>query len=111
MNSSTPPALRPTTDEAESLGIARTHEALATADLILFVTEASRPLTHEDEALLGSLEGRPCIRVRNKTDLLPVPPDDPAALHTSALNGQGIEALRSAIATKIQQGPTPEAVS
>ena len=100
--------LRPTTDEAESLGIARTHEALATADLILFVTEASHPITPADQALLASLKGRPCLHIRNKTDLLPTPPADPTPIHTSALTGQGLEALRTAIATQIQQGPIPE---
>ena len=100
--------LRPTTDEAESLGIARTHEALAAADLILFVTEASRSLTPEDHALLASLQSRPYLQIRNKADLLPTQPADATQIHTSALTGQGIEALRTAIATQIQQGPIPE---
>jgi tRNA modification GTPase len=100
--------LRSTSDEAESLGIARTHEALASADLILFVTEASHPATPEERALLKSLEGRPHLEIRNKTDLLPTQPADPAPIYTSALTGQGIEALRGAIATQIQQGAMPE---
>ena len=99
--------LRPTTDEAESLGIAKSYEAAATADLILLVTTAGSSSEHD--ALIAPLEDRPLLRIRNKIDLHPGVSDDPGVLPTSALTGAGIDAVRKAIAATFQAGTPPEA--
>src|SRR5689334_1158482 len=43
-------------DEAESIGIQKSHEALADADLVLLVLDATRPPEPEDEDLLRAIE-------------------------------------------------------
>jgi tRNA modification GTPase len=62
--------LRRARDEAESLGIAKSMEALADADLVLVVLDATQPVSGEDRDLLAQIEGRPAIVVENKSDLL-----------------------------------------
>lgn len=56
-------------DEAEALGIARSHEALADADLVLLIHDATQPMTAEERTLDASLAGRPHLLVLNKMDL------------------------------------------
>jgi len=88
-------------DEAEALGIARSREALADADLVIVVLEANYDLSAEEAEIVRSLEGRPHLTVRNKADLLPpcghtlFPGTD--SLFTSAITGEGLENLRAAI--------------
>jgi tRNA modification GTPase len=57
-------------EEAEQLGIRRSHEALADAALVLIVLDATQPLNDEDHRLLAAVEGRPAIVALNKSDLL-----------------------------------------
>ncbi|MGO9404987.1 MAG: tRNA uridine-5-carboxymethylaminomethyl(34) synthesis GTPase MnmE [Terriglobales bacterium] len=58
--------------EAESIGIKKSIEALADADLVLVVIDKSQPLSDGDRELLTQVEGRPAIVVENKSDLVPV---------------------------------------
>jgi len=91
----------PPVDEAEALGIARSREALADADLVVVVLDATTAVSDEEIALLRSLDGRPHVVVGNKSDLLESTPprgkDEPGSLLTSALTGEGLEDLRAAI--------------
>ena len=48
-------------EEAEQLGIRRSHEALADAALVLIVLDATQPLNDEEHRLLAAVEGRPAI--------------------------------------------------
>ncbi len=73
--------IRRALDEAESIGIRKSQEALADADLVLVVLDASQPLTAEDDELLRQVAGRPAIVVENKCDL---PDSRGAAEHNSA---------------------------
>jgi tRNA modification GTPase len=61
--------IRRALDEAESIGIRKSMEALADADLVLVVLDSSQPLVDEDQQLLSQVEGRPAIVVHNKCDL------------------------------------------
>jgi tRNA modification GTPase len=87
--------------EAEALGIARSREALADADLILFLHDATQQLKAEEKHLIAELEARPHLLVQTKVDLLH--PELPRAaelekfLPTSAVSGEGIDDLRVAI--------------
>jgi tRNA modification GTPase len=56
-------------DEAEKQGIERSREALADADLVLLVHDASVTLSEEERELLSELSGRPHLVVHNKIDL------------------------------------------
>jgi tRNA modification GTPase len=82
--------IRDSTDMIESLGIARSHEAIADADLTIVVVDGSRPLTSEDRALM---RGR-YILAANKADLGLIVKE---GIPVSAMTGQGIERLRDAI--------------
>ncbi len=103
--------IRRALDEAESIGIKKSMEALADADLVLVVLDTTQPLSAEDHDLLTQVEGRPAIIVENKSDLpgtcgdetcgdgrnFSVKPHSPQRIPTSALTGEGIPALRDAI--------------
>jgi tRNA modification GTPase len=108
----------------ESLGIERSFQAMADADLTLVVVDISQPLDDEDRALIARAEGQGrCLVVGNKCDLIggeeavkqssyaggtacatttgracsEVGQAVPPALPVSALTGEGIAQLREAI--------------
>jgi tRNA modification GTPase len=92
--------IRDALDEAESLGIRKSMEALADADLVLVVLEASLGETAEDAELLRLAENRPVIVVGNKCDLGASEQWLVASgqkVLTSAVTGEGIAELRQAI--------------
>ena len=94
--------IRQALDEAESIGIRKSMEALAEADLVLVVLDASHAHPSEDDELLNQAATRPVIMVQNKIDLITTS-EPPAvsgqfhAIRTSALTGDGIAELRAAI--------------
>jgi tRNA modification GTPase len=101
-------------DEAERLGIARTREAMADADVVLLVVDATVGISQEDHAVLerGASGGSAVLVAWNKSDLAAgdcsdaereadssaaLRNDKQITLRTSALTGEGIEELRTAI--------------
>jgi len=91
--------LRESADEAEALGIAKSHEAMADADIVLLVLDAAQPLHASDAALIERLQGRPHLVIANKSDLADPQSITAPGIRTSALTGEGIPALREAILT------------
>jgi tRNA modification GTPase len=93
--------IRHALDEAESIGIRKSMEALADADLVLVVLDTSQPAAAEDRELITQVGERPAILVENKTDVssaqYSVPSSQFARVRTSALTGEGIAELRAAI--------------
>src|SRR5579864_6210893 len=93
--------IRRALDEAESIGIRKSMEALADSDLVLIVLDASHPVTAEDGELLAQVEGREAILVENKADCasaqFPVLTSPLPRVRTSALTGSGVAELRSEI--------------
>lgn len=81
--------IREGTELVETLGIERSYEAMADADLTLVVLDASAERTAEDEALIARAHRH--LVVENKADLPGARPG------VSALTGQGIGELREAI--------------
>ncbi|HET9697591.1 MAG TPA: tRNA uridine-5-carboxymethylaminomethyl(34) synthesis GTPase MnmE, partial [Terriglobales bacterium] len=61
--------IRKALDEAESIGIRKSMEALADADMVLVVLDSSQPLHAEDEELLQQVRQRKAIVVANKSDI------------------------------------------
>lgn len=106
--------LREALDEAESMGIQKSREALADADVALVVLEAGVPLREDEAALIASLEGRRALIARNKSDLElaagPTPELSLGAVNTSALTGAGIEELRASLLEMVRN-PKGEAES
>jgi tRNA modification GTPase len=102
--------LRESADEAESIGIRKSREALAEADLVLIVLDASQPVTNDDLALVGQVAPGRTIVVMNKMDLIAdgEPLDEVGAAqrvaNTSALTGDGVANLRTQIAALVREG-------
>ena len=104
--------LRTAQDEAESIGIQKSREAMADADVVLLVLDATADaLTPEEIALMEQMRTRRALVVLNKTDLRyektaseivnrAERPGD--VIETSALTGEGISQLREAILTLIR---------
>ena len=92
--------IRDALDEAESMGIRKSMEALADADLVLVVLDASQGQTVEDAKLLRLAANRPGIIVGNKCDL-GIRSQESAVrsqqVLTSAVTGEGISELRGEI--------------
>jgi len=101
--------LRPAQDEAESIGIQKSREALADADVVLLVLDATADaFTQEEISLLDQIQSRRAIVVLNKIDLprgrfdsetLRMLDGRVEPIETSALTGEGILALRAGILT------------
>ena len=96
--------IRRALDEAESIGIRKSTEALADADLVLVVVDASQPLAEEDQQLLNQTQDRTAIVVENKCDLMnhvetlkQSSANGGRAVRTSATTGKGIAELRNEI--------------
>jgi tRNA modification GTPase len=109
--------LREAKDEAESIGIRKSREALADADLVLVVLEAGIPLREDEANLIQSLAGRRALIASNKCDLselhLSVEADGILPLSTvvtSALTGHGIAELRDALLEMVRN-PASESES
>ncbi len=109
--------IRQVLDEVESIGVQKSMEALADADLVLVVLDASQPFDKTDRELLQQVAGRTAFAVLNKCDLASggVANDDFAtdsgvpAVRTSALSGEGIAELRQRILRQVHgDGPQPE---
>jgi tRNA modification GTPase len=108
--------LRESTEEAEQMGIARSREALADAELVLVVLDATQALNDEERRLLEAVEGRPALAAVNKCDLVRAELVNGLAdeigvvpgLRTSALTGEGIAELRERILALATGGAASE---
>ncbi|HLH10127.1 MAG TPA: tRNA uridine-5-carboxymethylaminomethyl(34) synthesis GTPase MnmE [Terriglobales bacterium] len=107
--------IRKALDEAESIGIRKSMEALADADMVLVVLDSSEPAHEEDQELLAQVEQRRAIVVENKADLASAPVSHRSngvpSVRTSAVTGEGIGELRDEVLRQISgdAGVQPEA--
>lgn len=105
--------IRVADDPVERIGVARARSAAEQADLLLLCFDLAAPLSEEDFALLRETESRPRIAVCNKSDLPALWSAETlaaqglATLTVSAETGEGLPALRHAIAASV----APEAES
>jgi len=117
--------LRETSEEAEAIGVRKSREVLADADLVLVVLDASMPAREDERELIASLGGRPAIVAANKCDLsndnegselgfdpliLPGSSSEIRVARTSAVTGEGVGALRDVLAEMIRN-PSGESAS
>ena len=124
--------IREAQDRVEQIGIERSRQAAAEADVLLIVLDASMPLCADDTRLLDGVGEQPAIVVWNKIDLVGDGSRPPAArgcsggstaltsvprktvepvaspaveeFPVSALTGQGIENLRNGISRLLGGG-------
>lgn len=61
--------LREQSESVEALGIARTHDEIAAADLVVFVLDASEPIRGQTLDAFARVRSRPHLVALNKTDL------------------------------------------
>ena len=83
----------------ESLGIERSLQAMVDADITLVVVDLSAPVEEQDRRLMAKAS----LIVGNKSDLPRRAEIAGPMIAVSALTGEGIDALRSAIAPKSDQ--------
>jgi tRNA modification GTPase len=106
--------IRAASDEAESIGVQKTWEAVAEADVVLVVADATEP-DEERVSFLNEIykrtDGRHRVVVLNKIDLKPeikpiwlVSAKAGRYAHVSALTGAGIDDLRQGILALIGDG-------
>ncbi|SRR6266481_2258947 len=111
--------IRLSADEAESIGIRKSWEALSEADLVLVVMDAEAAHGDQDhdqdKALLEACKNRRTLIAANKCDLAQnssfILNGDGHSLEvfrTSALTGEGIDALRSGILKHVSGGSGAE---
>lgn len=104
--------IRETADIVEQLGVEKTRELVATADLILVLLDASVPLAAEDKEVLELLSGREAVILVNKSDL-PTLLDmsevytyvsDQKVIHMSVVENSGLAELEQAIVDMVYSG-------
>ena len=97
--------LRETADPVEREGVRRSRAIVATADLVLFVLDGSRPAGAADRAAYGEIASLPHLVLLNKSDL-------PAAEQGSGFSGAGKRgALRLSAKTGSGIGDLAAAIS
>lgn len=98
--------IRSALDEAESIGVRKSMEALADADIVLVVRDVSRANSlseeerQQDERLLEMVRGRQAIVVWNKIDALATgfaASGSYPIVTASALTGEGVDQLRASV--------------
>jgi len=104
--------LRHAQDVIEEIGVRRTQERLAEADLTIWVVDGSESLSSEDLDILPQVRSKKTVIALNKNDLprrlsaeelqgqIPEAP----LISISALHGSGIERLKKAIRTVVLNG-------
>jgi tRNA modification GTPase len=101
--------LRDVADEVESEGVRRARHAGQVADLVLIVLDGSRALQPEERERLTVAAGDAArtVVVVNKSDLTDeVGSIDPSPLRVSAMSGDGLDALRSELRSRlVGRGP------
>jgi tRNA modification GTPase len=93
--------IRKAGDRIEEIGVERTHRAMADADLLLVVIDGSTEILAEDVDVLLQARQLAHVVVVNKCDLPQVRLDEELSkhkmVHISALTGQGLDHLSTAI--------------
>jgi tRNA modification GTPase len=90
-------------DVVEAIGIKKAIEKIGSATLILAVFDGAEELSDDDEMLINSCKGKPCIAVINKTDLeqkidvATIEQSFDKVVYISAKNNEGTAELENAV--------------
>ncbi len=103
--------IRETEDTVEKMGVEKSRRAIDSADLVLAVFDASRPLDDEDEEVLREAEGKKGAALINKTDIGELSNDDfdkiassLPVISISAKTGEGLDKLKEFIKSEYKIG-------
>ena len=111
--------LRDATDAVERLGVERAWAQLASADLVLWVLDASEGVTAADRKIAADLAGRNVVVAANKIDLGDILDDgdlaslapEAAVARVSAVTAAGLDALQTTLADRLLGGEfAPETI-
>lgn len=91
-----------TENQIESMGIDRSRKAAENADLVIFVCDATTPLTEEDRSVIDiCLDAENAVALINKSDIgsAVLPADLPfsTVLRVSAKTGDGLDTLANVV--------------
>ena len=101
-------------DAIECLGIERTFQSVEEADVVLWLIDASRPLTREDDAVFSRIASKRYIVLLNKADLPPRASLEDVRerfggqapiLRLSVLDPNNVESLRYYLTESFLQNP------
>lgn len=88
-------------DRIENIGIEHAERIIRAADVAVFVADlAEQGLDEEDARVLQMLQGKPLIKVVNKSDILKDETESDADVYTSAVTGEGIARLKQLLLEK-----------
>ena len=87
------------TNKVEEIGIEYSKQSLNEADLVIFVYDAEQGMQKEDKEIYNIVSNKNHIIVANKSDLASNKIDN--AICVSALNGNGIQELKSLLTQKV----------
>lgn len=100
--------LREAADAIEEEGVRRSRRAAGHAELLLHVLDGSEPLSETDRGFLDEFAGRPRVLILNKADigsrLVLAGDGSVAAVWVSCRTGEGLEAVKDAIAREVRAG-------
>lgn len=89
--------IRETEDVVESIGIEKSKESLANADIVLFVLDGSEKENQEDKEIETMLAGKKIITIINKTDKKRLVGHKKNEIEVSALTNKNITNLKQKI--------------
>lgn len=91
--------LRDTSDEVETIGIGRTWQEIASADVALLLVDVKHGLTHAEHEIIARLPlGLPIFTIHNKIDLNGEPAHASGQdIYLSARTGEGLPQLRETL--------------
>jgi tRNA modification GTPase len=96
--------LRPSEDPVEKLGVERSRELLAEADIVLYVVDGAEGVVEADREFLSHYKddkaAAPVLALWNKADLAPAPP---SLRPVSARTGEGVAELAREIAAVLER--------
>ncbi len=92
--------VRESEDAIENIGITRAESIIRACDVAVFVADLSRGVDEEDGKVLDMVQGKPLIKVFNKVDATSDDTETDADVLTSAVTGEGVNALKALLYEK-----------
>ena len=108
--------LRESADKVEQIGIQKAWQAIADADRVLVILQASEKIEDEDQAILDKLPNQiPVTLIRNKIDLITLSPkveqhQQQTTIWLSAKHNLGIDLLKDHLKSTMGFSQTEEGV-
>ena len=87
-----------TADFVERIGVEKSKQLINKADIVLFVTDSSKPETIEDQQIFKLIKNKPYLKIANKADISKISNvADNNTIVVSSVTGKGLETLKQKI--------------